>query len=504
MRLATTQQSREIDSVSQTDYKLPAEILMENAGASAAREMEQIYYPELRRGTTGIVCGPGNNGGDGLVLARHLHGMGHRDIVVFLAPSQKKESELFSLQRERVELQGVHIVHLSQSEEKQKQLLSCEIIVDALFGTGFSGEVNEPFKGLVETINAAKSVVVSLDMPSGLDCDRGFVQGLCVKAQTTLSFGLAKPGFFISEGPLYVGRLRVLPIGFPHEASRNVATSHFAFTERLAKRALPRRKETSNKSSHGHMLLMAGSEGQWGAALLAASAAYRAGVGYVTLTSGGDFSAFLQNLPEVLTCSIDDEKKWLDKKITSFAIGPGFGVSEKLAEVITRLKKEKREKVVLDADALTTCVEYDLFPLPETWVLTPHAGELSRILDIPASQIESDRFRFAREASLKTGCHVLLKGFRSVLAHEDRSMVILSGNSALAKAGTGDVLTGMIGAFMAQGLPTVKATATAAFVHGKLADEWVRMGHDKRALSASDLRDLLPDLLGRMSSRQFV
>ncbi|MCB0364543.1 MAG: NAD(P)H-hydrate dehydratase [Bdellovibrionaceae bacterium] len=503
MRLATVAQSREIDELSQTVYGLPAEILMESAGATAARELDQSYYPDLKRGLLSVVCGPGNNGGDGLVLARHLHAAGHRDLIVFVLAPQESRSELFTRQLSRVDLAGIRHVNLCDHPEKMEQIRSSALIVDALFGIGLSRPIESDYLKLVEIMNSCRVPVVSLDCPSGLDCDTGVVKGQVIKADMTLSFGLAKPGFFVSDGPRHVGKLRILPIGFPYESLRGVATSHFAFTERLARRYLPRRLETSNKSDHGHLLVLAGREGMWGAGLLASSSAYRMGTGYVTWASFESPAENILESPEILTGKIDSEELW-QKKITAAAVGPGLGVSRETADVIERLKGMDLPGVVLDADAITTCVQFELFPLPCNWVLTPHMGELARILKKDVVQLENNRFQSALEGSETAGCHVLLKGFRSVVANDGRCMVINAGNSALAKAGTGDVLTGMIGGFMAQGLEPLQATATAAYIHGRLADEWVRIGHDRRTLMASDLRDHLPSLIGRIAGGTLV
>ena len=160
--------------------------------------------------------------------------------------------------------------------------------------------------------------------------------------------------------------------------------------------------------------------------------------------------------------------------------------------------------VVVDADAISTCVEYDLFPLPESWVITPHTGELSKILKMTVRDIENDRYAAALKAAEQVGCHVLLKGYRSIFAYEQRAMVINSGNSALAKAGTGDVLTGMIAGLIAQGFDTIMATATAAYIHGRMADEWVRVGNNKRSLTASDLSKHLPNLMTRLEGGNLI
>ncbi|MDZ4662670.1 MAG: NAD(P)H-hydrate dehydratase [Pseudomonadota bacterium] len=503
MRLATIDQSREIEKITEKEYLLSAEVLMETAGSGAAREINQAYYPELTKGGVAVVCGPGNNGGDALVVARHLHSMGHRDLdVYFLAPA-KKRSKLFKHQLKRAELMGLRLIDLEANPKKMAGLESASLIIDGVFGIGLKSKVQEPFETLIDSINRARTPVVSLDVPSGLDADRGLVLGSSVRAEMTVTFGLGKPGFFVHEGPLHVGRLRVLSIGFPFELLRRVAVTHFGFHERLARRYLPERKDTSNKSDHGHLLVVAGSKNSWGAGVLCANAAFRVGVGYVTFASFENPSTIVSEIPEVYTASLLDAKVLENPKLTAIALGPGLGVNSETKNLIVKIKKEKREKVVLDADAITVCAQEKLFPLPESWVLTPHAGELARMLNIDSREINNDRYHYALEASRIAGCHVLLKGYRSILAFGERTMVIQSGNAALAKAGTGDVLTGMIGGFLAQDLPTVQATATAAYLHGRMSDEWVRSGSDKRSLLASDIGAHLPQLMNRIASGTF-
>lgn len=496
MRLATVEQSQEIDQLSQTVYGVSGELLMESAGVLSAREIEQSFFPELKRGTVALICGPGNNGGDGLVLARHLHSMGYRDLLVYITESDQV-SDLFQAQLKRVELHGIKVIPLSEQPEKLNSLRSAELVVDALFGIGLNRPIDGEYLKLVDTVNSVKVPIVSLDCPSGLDCDRGNLLGHCINASMTLTYGLAKPGFFVSEGPSVVGQLRILPIGFPYESLRGVATTHFLFNDRLARRYLPKRSASANKTDHGHAVIIAGSEGMWGAGILASQAAFRMGSGYVTWASFEAPEKFLMEAPEVFIRSLEDKKNWLHDKVTAYGVGPGLGVGHSTAEILTQLK-DQPHPVVVDADAITTCVESNLFPLPKNWILTPHAGELSRITKASSHEIEQDRFASALNAAEITGCHVLLKGFRSVLAYQDRVMVINSGNSALAKAGTGDVLTGMITGLLAQGLDTLQGASTAAYIHGRMADEWVRVGQNKRSLMASDLTHHLPQLISRL------
>lgn len=497
MRLASVEQAFQIDEMSQKVYGLTGEVLMEAAGALAAREIDLTFLPELTRGSIAVVAGPGNNGGDALVVARHLHSSGYRDMSVFLIAPRDAQSPLFKIQRQRAELQGLRLIDLEEIPERMEQLKSAELIVDGIFGIGLKRPIAQPYLKVIETMNSSPAPKVSLDTPSGLNCNTGRVEGASVRAAMTVTFGLAKPGFYVSEGPAHVGKLRILPIGFPYEALRGIATTHFLFTERLARRYLPARKETANKSDFGRLLLIAGRPGFWGAGILAAGSGYRIGAGYVTWASFEPPYEALKEIPEMLTANVNDEKVWQDK-ISAVAIGPGLGTGTETARLIEKLKGMPNIPVVVDADAITACVEHNLFPLPANWVITPHTGELSRILKVGTQDIEKDRFRATFEACDKVKCHVLHKGYRSLIAFEKRCMIIHAGNSALAKAGTGDVLTGMIGGLLAQGLDTLQAAATASYLHGRLADEWIRAGQDKSSMTASDLKALLPQVVSRL------
>lgn len=502
MRLATAAESRRIDERSQAEFGLSGEVLMEAAGSQSAREIEQSFYPELRasRSAAGrpivIVCGPGNNGGDGLVVARHLDSSGHKPIHIVLVGPSEKRTELFRLQLERCRKIGLKIDDFKDAE----QINDARLIIDAIFGTGIRGEIKNPYLAAIDAVNTSGQSVVALDAPSGLDVDRGVPCGVAVQAAQTIAFGLAKPGFFVNQGPKLVGRLRILSIGFPRELLRAEACSRFAFTERMALSALPKWRDDSHKSDHGHALIFSGNSGTWGAALLAASSAYRIGAGYVTLASHRDPIEVLRELPEILTASADRPDLWQNRRWTAAAIGPGLGTGDDTYALLKRLIDTGERRIVVDADAISVIARKKIRPLPADWILTPHAGELSRLIPHSAKEIEANRYEMAIEASNLTGCHVLLKGYRTVLAHAERATVILSGNSALAKAGTGDVLTGMIAGLLAQGLESGRAAAAAAYIHGRISDEWVKAGNDRRSLEASDLREILPSLMKRLSS----
>ncbi len=487
--------------MSQKIYGLSGDILMEAAGALAARELEMSFFPEMQKGATAIVVGPGNNGGDALVVARHLHSSGYRDLQIYSLGVKKARSQLNLLQLSRVENIGLRVVDLEEFPEKMEALLASELIVDGLFGTGLNRSIGEEFLRIIEVINKSRRPVVSLDSPSGLNSDTGGVWGAALRAKMTLTFGLAKPGFFMAEGPAHVGRLRVLPIGFPFEVLRGVANSHFVFTEKLLRRYLPRRKDRSHKGDHGRLLVGAGRSGFWGCGLLACEAALRFGVGYVTWASfkQKDDLFILESLkcPEILTAALSVETL-NSNKFSAYCFGPGLGVGDNTRNLLSELIESGAQKVVLDADALRVmALHSELKPLP-SWILTPHPGELADLLKVSVSEIEANRYHFALVAAEKLGCHVLLKGYRTVLASQGRVLVVPVGNSGLAKAGSGDVLTGMIGSLLAQGLDSVQAAATAAYVHGRLSEEWVQGQRDKASLCPSDLKEILPELLHRL------
>ena len=298
----------------------------------------------------------------------------------------------------------------------------------------------------------------------------------------------------MSEWTLLTDSFQMAEMNFPNGFILEKAHSHFLINEPWVSSKLPQRKEDDHKAKQGHLLILAGHEGFWGAGRLASLSAYRMGVGYVTWAGRGGFPP-LDSVPEALTKKISDADLFKNK--TAVVIGPGLGVHSETKNLLLELKKQKLP-VLVDADAFTACVQENLFPLPSHWVTTPHSGELARLFGVKGKDIDQDRFSFARKAFQKTGALVLLKGPRSILVDQEKCFIIPTGNSALAKAGTGDVLSGFIGALMARSLSTFTATAVGAFIHGKLADEWVKSGRDVDTLMAQDLKDLLPFVLKKL------
>jgi len=268
------------------------------------------------------------------------------------------------------------------------------------------------------------------------------------------------------------------------------------FRKPMAKRLLPVRRFEDNKASAGRCLIVAGSDGMFGAAILAATAAARVGVGYVTLlTQAQKFPTFKS--PDFLLMDLK-KIKILKNTFSAVAIGPGLGRTTSALNALKYLLKSKIQNVVVDADALNLCAEYRILKFPSTWILTPHEGELARLLNVSSEKIRQNRREYVWKAHQKMGCVVVLKGYKTLVACDQKIYEIQSGNPALAKAGTGDVLTGMITGFLAQGLTSDQAACLGAYVHGKVADDWLKDKKDVLSLMASDLLNLLPRTMAQI------
>ena len=541
--LPTSKDTQKIDQISEDHYGTTRELLMESAGALSAHRIQSLYPQAFSQEEIWIFAGPGNNGGDGLVVARHLHSAGAKKMHVFVLSSEG--SALFKKQLERLQVQGIEVLKLSNKkslssnpsqnltsffESIQNSLNPSSLIVDALFGTGLSRDIKDPLLlKLIHFINSASSSVLSLDVPSGLDANRGVIKGQAVKAERTLSFGFAKPGFFIGEGPQCVGKQEILTIGIPLKSLHSIKKKYFLVSQEWVKEIFPRRKNQSYKGDYGALLVVAGRPGMWGSGLLASSAAFRIGAGYVLWGSHIEPLEKLKNVPEVLTqktSHIIQELKeknglnlGLSQRIKAFVVGPGLSVEKDTASLIKELKKSidhpERGSVILDADGIRACVKFQLFPLPSHWVLTPHLGELLFILNgekeskkkrgretktenlSSTSQIKKDLFSAGLKASLKAGCQVLVKGYHSFLVQDSKCFLVPTGNAALSKAGSGDVLSGMIGGLLAQGLSSFEATLAASYLHGQIANEWENTFHETHSLNPSDLKDSFSFVIGK-------
>jgi NAD(P)H-hydrate epimerase len=436
--------------------------LMERAGGAAAVAALELFH-DARRWT--VVCGGGSNGGDGRVMATHLERAGRE-------------------------------VHIVDAKAGETDLGEPDVIVDALFGTGFSGEPRPDAAALIERINGSGARVFAVDLPSGVDASTGEVARTAVRADATVTFHGRKVGLEVAPGRFHAGAVRVVDIGL-----EPLETEHRLVGLELL-RAVPRRGPEDNKYTSGHVLVVGGSRGLTGAPCLAAMAALRADAGYVTVAAPTSTLPVLEQrlleavkrpLPDedgIVTEDAADAVVELAGKASSLALGPGLGRGPGPQGLVRRVLAEAAVPAVVDADALFELEPAD-WPAPR--VLTPHEGELGRLLGRPSKEIGAHRLAAVREAADRFRCVVLLKGADTLVAAPGRGVLISSlGLPSLATAGTGDVLTGIVAAFLAKGMEPQLAAAAGAAAQQRASVE----APQRAGLVASDLIEALPRVLG--------
>ncbi len=499
-------QMRAFDAHAIDGCKVPSLVLMENAGRGAADVIER----ELLGGRTEakrvvVICGTGNNGGDGFVVGRHLLARGGR-VEAWLAGEATKMT--VDCRRNHDAFKGlggrVDAVVPSALDPLRVALGGADVIVDALFGTGLDRAIGDLFAGVVGFVNDARARKASLDVPSGMNADTGVAMGAAVRADLTVTFAHLKLGHVTGQGAHLSGVVRVVDIGVPSSLRAEHAAG--LVEPRDVRALLSPRSVDSHKYRVGHVAVLAGSRGKVGAALLAAQGAMRAGAGAATIVTWPDAASALElRVVEVMTSRIgeDGAKSTLVEQIDAalsnkraVVVGPGFGTGDRAREAVTHVLAAYQGPIVVDADALTIHAgAVEAFGAAAgRAILTPHAGELARLLGITSEEVESDRFGAARSAAAKARSVVVLKGPYSIIASPDGRLVVnSSGNAALATAGSGDVLAGMAGA-LACSLPPFEAAWCAAYLHGAVGDAWKAKNGD-RGLLASSIADGVPAVL---------
>jgi NAD(P)H-hydrate epimerase len=440
----------------------PVDELMERAGAEAARAGLHLFQGAQR---WTVVCGGGANGGDGRIAARHLAAAGRE-------------------------------VRIVDAQAGETELGEPDVVVDALFGTGFSGVPRPEAAALIERINRSGARVFAIDVPSGVDASTGEVPGVAVRAEATVTFHGRKVGLVVAPGRFHTGCIHVADIGLTHRE-----TEHRLVRVEILQQ-VPRRREGDNKYTAGHVVVVGGSRGLTGAACLSALAAMRADAGYVTVAAPESALPVLEQrlleavkrpLPEndgLVAPDAADAVLELAEKASSVALGPGLGRGSGPHELVRRLLAEVRLPMVVDADAL-----FELEPgeWPAARVLTPHEGELARLLGRESKEIAAHRLASVREAAERFRCVVLLKGPDTIVAAPGRGVLVSAlGLPSLATAGTGDVLTGIVGTFLAKGMEPQRAAAAAAAAQHRASVE----APQRAGLVASDVIEALPRALG--------
>jgi len=467
--VATAREMREGDRRATGELGIPGALLMENAGYQAARAARELV-PGLSGRAVAIVCGTGNNGGDGLVLARHLADLGAQ-VTVYLAGAAERLSR-----DARTMLAAWRGRGGTWVEDLPRDLEGYALVVDAVVGTGSSGALRSPAKEAAELISRVDCPVLALDLPSGVDADTGAVSGPAVRASMTVTFAALKPGLLFFPGAGLAGRVVVAGISLPPGALAGVTTQVVTATQ--ARELLPPRRPDAHKGSHGRVLVIGGSPGLTGAAALAATAALRAGAGLVTLATPARLQELMAGkLTEAMTCPLPDTAEGMvcatavtaalerGRGASAVVLGPGLGQGAGPREFVRAFSRRCPVPVVVDADALAM-VE------PEgeregQLILTPHPGEAARLLQCGVAEIAADRLAAARRLAARYRAVVVLKGARTVVTAPGRGAFIdPAADPALAAGGTGDVLAGAIGALLAQGCPPLEAAVAGVYLHG--------------------------------------
>jgi NAD(P)H-hydrate epimerase len=461
-------------------------------------------------GSVLVVCGKGNNGGDGLVVARHLAALGVAVRAVVVGdPESLSGDPAANLARARAF--GVPVSAMG------RKLPDADVIVDALFGTGIDREVTGDPATAIRRIQAAgdEAVVVSVDLPSGLDADTGRIHGCAVDADVTVTMARPKLGLALEPGRTLAGEVWVARIGIADRAP-DVADDAWLWTRAAAGERLPERPEAGHKGSFGHVLVAAGSEGKTGAAALAATGAARVGAGLVTVACPAGLNDILEvKLTEAMTVPVPDTPGRalaagaaepllaLAAERDVVALGPGIGTADETAKCVAAVAEGVDKPLVIDADGLNVLAGQAalLRRRRAPTVLTPHPGEAARWLGGSAGELNADRVGAARRLAADTGAVVLLKGAATVVADPDGRVVVNpTGGPALATGGTGDVLTGLVAGLLAQGVEPLEAAALAAFVHGVAAERLADDRGEAGAL-AGDLADAVPAALEALRAR---
>lgn len=491
MRIIKTQTMKKIDKFCIENFKIPGIVLMENAALKVLKNLD------LRNNDVfTIICGTGNNGGDGLALARHLF-LAKKKVDVFLIGKEDKLSKDCKINYDILVNMGININKIDNIKDVskiKKSLDDCSIILDAIFGTGLSREVKDVYKDVISLINESHKYVVAIDVPSGVNGDNGQALGVAVKANKTITFQFYKRGFLEYGSHDYTGDIIVEDIGIPEDVANKFNVKESMLKKEEMRKYIPIRNEYAHKGDFGKVAIIAGSKGFTGAAYITTKAAVKSGAGLVTLCCREEIQKIMSNkFIEAMTVSYKENER-LNKTLKEsdvIAIGPGMGNNEITLELIKGILSTTKCPLVIDADGIN--VLKDKLSLlknkKEAVILTPHLGEMSRITGIPVDKIEKNRLEIAKEFSKKYNVIVLLKGYNTVITDGDKVFVNSTGNSAMASGGMGDCLTGIIASFIGQGLSPINAACLGAYVHGYCGE---KLSKEMFCVNANEVLKKLP------------
>jgi NAD(P)H-hydrate epimerase len=496
---------RDFDAHAVAHCHVPSLLLMENAGAGATDVLVRELLGGAGRGARVVlVCGTGNNGGDGLVIARQLAVRGALPIVFLVGDSQRLSADTH-VNLEAWRGIGGQVRELPPGgslSELNDAMGEAQVVVDAIFGTGLDRPIEGPLVEIIHLMNRATAPRFAVDIPSGLDADTGATLGVAVEARATATFSHRKLGLLTPNGAQHAGRVHVVDIGVPASLVGQIGSSGLLLDAADAGRWLGRRPPGAHKNSAGHVLILAGSVGKVGAPQLVAHGALRAGAGLATIATWPEAALAIEGkILEAMTARIDHNtigasiEAILQGK-QAVVMGSGLGLEDDARTAVEYVLATWHGPVVVDADALSMFAgRPSVFMAAKNAILTPHPGEAGRLLNKSAAQVEGDRFRSARELVAATGAVVVLKGAHTIVVSPDARLAVSPvACPALGTAGSGDLLGGVIGA-LACTMPAFEAACAGVLLHGLAGDAWSQAhGGADRGLLASEIGDLMPGL----------
>ncbi len=534
LKIATSEEMQRIDRTAIETYGIAGTVLMERAGLRVVARINELFFQGTEQRVPGtdknrgrkiiVFCGGGNNGGDGLVIARVLHNQG-REVEAYVTVNPASLKGDAKINYRAAGKYGVVIRPVSYFLKHYRSCVTCNcLIVDALLGTGLRKEVRASLADVIGKINRMSAPVVSVDIPSGICSDTGQIMGCAIKAQFTVTFGLPKRGHFLYPGAEFAGQLFIEEIGFPRKLIESEKIRINLVQKEDVSSLLPVRPKYSHKGTYGHVLIVAGSKGKTGAALMAAKACFRTGAGLVTIGIPETLlSTFQSRVTEEMILPLPDTGNgtlsyraadsildFLKKTGNVLAIGPGLSPDSELSKLLNVLIRESGVPIVIDADGLNAIADnvYVLKKSSVPVILTPHPGEMTRLLKKESGgrnqssgatglreKIEKDRINIALTFARKTKTYLVLKGVPTVTSTpQGEAFINSTGNPGMATAGSGDVLTGMISAFLAQGMSPADASVMGVFLHG-VAGDIIAEKKSQQSLTASDIIKAIPSVL---------
>lgn len=517
MKVVTGAEMARIEKQAIEEYGIPSILLMENAALAVLNAVEEILG-KLRGKRVVILAGKGNNGGDGLALGRHLVNRGV-EVKVFLCGRSDELKADALINFELLRGLGTTIFQVMGETELRAfklALMTCDLAVDALYGTGLRGALPPVEESYVRSLNESTKPVVAVDIPSGLEAGTGRVYKDAVRARTTVTFGLPKLGHFLGHGPECSGKLKVDKISIPDSILDDKSVGTHVLTASEVAKYIPPRANSGHKGTHGACLLIGGSPGMTGALALTARAALRTGAGLAQMATGASLAPFVDSLVfEATTIALNEKQPGvLDPEVIgqlgerisrarAVAFGPGMGQAEEVGEVLARLVDGCPKPLVIDADGLNA-LAVDLKILGKARgpiILTPHPGEMARLTGLPLEDIVNNRLELALEKAVEWKVILVLKGATTiVVAPDGRVFLNPTGNPVLGSGGTGDVLTGCIAGLLAQGVSPLDAACLGVYCHG-LAGDILAGETGTRGSLAHEVADALPRALGQVEEK---